>query len=522
MTDLILPCNVKSEGGNMQVLDNSSIKSVIDEYAKSEIQSEAEVRSKLVVPLLCALGYPSELRAEEFPVYGFGGRNKLPAKNADFLLFSNKEFGAHRRDTQKDKDWVQSHSLLIVEAKKPGEMPDSSGQAQFYTMWTKAVAYMVTDGCEIKAYCYSDISSDYKIIGCSISDLPYVAGFNVLSFDNIQSIKEKGQTALQEYNSLQKSAKYPAYIITDDAELNLPNETLVYIRNALGRNANGLSNVQLVAKYLNATDSFLQNDLRYDIPAYMIDIPRGRYNANLYCNDLIFPLIQGEATVFYCNDDLRYLFENEYLQIAICFRKEKLICFEIGYHVLNRTVSARLACFEMINKCFAAKSLRIAVEDSDHTSILLPTGRPGKLWPEKKDISFMLGFWVSGLSKLKAIEEYYDIEFKLEPISGQDNVLKIYESVDVVYDGLMLNENCKITIPSSAFDDDVVIEEPFLCQENEPIPLQDRVIHGITFRPYRSAFLPCKISLSEIKKDDIVRLPGCCEYRVIETNSVTK
>lgn len=506
----------------MQVLDNSSIKAVIDEYAKSEIQSEAEVRSKLVVPLLCALGYPSELRAEEFPVYGFGGRNKLPAKNADFLLFSNKEFGAHRRDTQKDKDWVQSHSLLIVEAKKPGEMPDSSGQAQFYTMWTKAVAYMVTDGCEIKAYCYSDISSDYKIIGCSISDLPYVAGFNVLSFDNIQSIKEKGQTALQEYNSLQKSAKYPAYIITDDAELNLPNETLVYIRNALGRNANGLSNVQLVAKYLNATDSFLQNDLRYDIPAYMIDIPRGRYNANLYCNDLIFPLIQGEATVFYCNDDLRYLFENEYLQIAICFRKEKLICFEIGYHVLNRTVSARLACFEMINKCFAAKSLRIAVEDSDHTSILLPTGRPGKLWPEKKDISFMLGFWVSGLSKLKAIEEYYDIEFKLEPISGQDNVLKIYESVDVVYDGLMLNENCKITIPSSAFDDDVVIEEPFLCQENEPIPLQDRVIHGITFRPYRSAFLPCKISLSEIKKDDIVRLPGCCEYRVIETNSVTK
>lgn len=506
----------------MQVLDNSSIKAVIDEYAKSEIQSEAEVRSKLVVPLLCALGYPSELRAEEFPVYGFGGRNKLPAKSADFLLFSNREFGAHRRDTQKDKDWVQSHSLLIVEAKKPGEMPDSSGQAQFYTMWTKAVAYMVTDGCEIKAYCYSDISSDYKIIGCSISDLPYVAGFNVLSFDNIQTIKAKGQTALQEYNSLQKSAKYPAHIITDDAELNLPNETLVYIRNALGRNANGLSNVQLVAKYLNATDSFLQNDLRYDIPAYMIDIPRGRYNANLYCNDLIFPLIQGEATVFYCNDDLRYLFENEYLQIAICFRKEKLICFEIGYHVLNRTVSARLACFEMINKCFAAKSLRIAVEDSDHTSILLPTGRPGKLWTEKKNISFMLGFWVSGLSKLKAIEEYYDIEFKLEPISGQDNVLKIYESVDVVYDGLMLNENCKITIPSSTFDDDVVIEEPFLCQENEPIPLQDRVIHGITFRPYRSAFLPCKISLSEIKKDDIVRLPGCCEYRVIETNSVTK
>ena len=376
---------------------------------------------------------------------------------------------------------------------------------------------MVTDGCEIQAYCYSDISSDYKIICCTINELPYIENLDMLSFDNVRVIKEKGQVAWQECNALQNSTEYPVHIITDDAELNLPNETLAYIRNALGRNADGLSNVQLVAKYLNATDSFLQNGLRYDIPAYMIDVPRGIYNANLYCDDLIFPLIQGEATVFYCNDDLRYLFENEYMQIAICFRKEKLIHFEMGYHVLNRTVSARLACFETIKKCFAAKSLRIAVEDSDHTSILLPTGRPGKLWPEKKDISFMLGFWVSGLSKLKAIEEYYDIEFKLEPISGEDNVLKMYESVDFVYDGLMLNENCDITLPSNYFDDDIVIEEPFLCQENEPIPLQDRVIHGITFRPYRSAFLPCKISLSEIKKGDIVRLPGCCEYRIVVT-----
>lgn len=374
----------------MQVLDNSSIKAVIDEYAKSEIQSEAEVRSKLVVPLLCALGYPSELRAEEFPVYGFGGRNKLPAKSADFLLFSNKEFGAHRRDTQKDKDWVQSHSLLIVEAKKPGEMPDSSGQAQFYTMWTKAVAYMVTDGCEIKAYCYSDISADYRIICCTTNELPYIENLGMLSFDNVRAIKEKEQVAWQECNALQNSTEYPVHIITDDAELNLPNETLAYIRNALGRNADGLSNVQLVAKYLNATDSFLQNDLRYDIPAYMIDIPRGEYKAKLYYDD------------------------------------------------------------------FA-------------------------------------------------------------PLSGSDKVMELYDSIVFVYNGIMLNENCDITLPSSSFDDDIVIEEPFLCQENEPIPLQDRVIHGITFRPYRSAFLPCKISLSEIKKDDIVRLPGCCEYRIVET-----
>ena len=284
----------------MLVLDNSTIKAVIDEYAKSEIQSEAEVRSKLVVPLLCALGYPSELRAEEFPVYGFGGRKKLPAKSADFLLFSDKEFGAHRNDTQKDKDWVQSHSLLIVEAKKPGEMPDSPGQAQFYTMWTKAVAYMVTDGCEIQAYCYSDISADYRIICCTTNELPYIENLGMLSFDNVRAIKEKEQVAWQECNALQNSTEYPVHIITDDAELNLPNETLAYIRNALGRNADGLSNVQLVAKYLNATDSFLQNDLRYDIPAYMIDIPRGEYSKHSTTAQTRFTTARCRATCALC------------------------------------------------------------------------------------------------------------------------------------------------------------------------------------------------------------------------------
>ena len=61
------------------------------------------------MPLLEALGYPSYLRAEEFPVYGFEGEKRLPAKNADFAMFSDKEFAAHRSFTQKDIIEVCSH-----------------------------------------------------------------------------------------------------------------------------------------------------------------------------------------------------------------------------------------------------------------------------------------------------------------------------------------------------------------------------------------------------------------------------
>jgi len=70
----------------------TQIQNLINEYKESMIQSEAEVRSKLIVPLLGILGYPSYLRAEEFPVYGFEGRKRLATKNADFLLFSDKSF----------------------------------------------------------------------------------------------------------------------------------------------------------------------------------------------------------------------------------------------------------------------------------------------------------------------------------------------------------------------------------------------------------------------------------------------
>ena len=125
---------------------NNNIQRIISEYSKSIIQSEAEVRSKLIVPLLEILGYPSYLRAEEFPVYGFGGGKKLPAKNADYILFSDRQFANHRMFTKKNIEWVQKHSLLVVEAKKPGEMPEILGQPEYYAMWTKAIGYLVIDG----------------------------------------------------------------------------------------------------------------------------------------------------------------------------------------------------------------------------------------------------------------------------------------------------------------------------------------------------------------------------------------
>lgn len=63
-----------------------NISILINDFLKQNIQSEAEVRSKLIVPLLELLGYPMDFRAEEFHVYGYEGSKSL---NQRLLIFFN-------------------------------------------------------------------------------------------------------------------------------------------------------------------------------------------------------------------------------------------------------------------------------------------------------------------------------------------------------------------------------------------------------------------------------------------------
>lgn len=172
--------------------DKVAIQSVIDEYRLSDIQSESEVRSKFIVGLSEVLGYSSQFRGEEFPVYGYGGREPLRAKDADFIFFNDKSFGSYRENTQKNKAWVREHSLLVIEAKKPGEMPEDLGQAQFYTMWTKAVAYIETDGEDFKGYFVNPISSDLEVITAKVDELPNKPEIWNFSYENVLSLKQKG------------------------------------------------------------------------------------------------------------------------------------------------------------------------------------------------------------------------------------------------------------------------------------------------------------------------------------------
>lgn len=496
--------------------NTDTLNALIQEYRKSKIQSEAEVRSKLIVPLLNILGYPSELRAEEFPVYGFEGRKRLPAKDADYILFSDPNFATYRSFTKNDIEWVQSHSILVVEAKKPDQMPDILGQPTYYTMWTRAIAYLATDGEIIRGYFYNPINADREILDCKIDDLPCMMEFWNFSFENLFSKKTNntspGVLTLPLKTSIETPDDYQ--VIGSDDEINLPEGTLNYMRYALGKNADGLGTLSLINRFLSITDCYLQNETRYDIPRYMFDIPREYHDAHLYIDNMVISLTKGSVTYFYWNEYERYTFENDYLIIDIVFYNNKLKDFEVGFHVLDTHVSTRLTNFAMVKKCLHASFITIAVSGNTPKNISLPLRNPKRMWSNKKQALALLDYWTENLEKMVAIEEYYEIQFQLEPVHGQDNLNRLYDAIDFVYDGIAMNTNCEITLPGGFADEDFVIEEPILCQEDVTIPLPPQTIHNYTFIPYKSAFMPCKVNVSGTSSDDIIRVDGCCLYKI--------
>ena len=174
------------------MLKREELVKIIEEYRLSHIQSEAEVSSKLIVPLIEWLGYPSQYRAQEFPVYGYDTGTALRAKSADYVLFDDDDFANHRFSTQKHINWVYNHSLIIIEAKKPGKAPETNTQPQFYSAWTRAIAYLIIDGIRIKGYLYRKNTADTPIIDCDISALVDNEDFLLFSYENTLSIKKNG------------------------------------------------------------------------------------------------------------------------------------------------------------------------------------------------------------------------------------------------------------------------------------------------------------------------------------------
>ena len=485
------------------MLKKDELQGIISEFGKSFIQSEAEVRSKLIVPLIQWLGYDQALRAEEFPVHGFEGRKKLPVKNADFILFTDSQFGKYRGSSDKDITWVQEHSLLVVEAKKTGEMPEVLGQPQYYSIWTKSVAYLVTDGVTIKGRIVKPFSADISIIVCKIDDLPNVKDFLKFSDDNTKKINETGIENLHQIQEgLCLSSLDGEFIryLSPDEEISLPEHALNYVKNALGKNANGLSKYELLHKFLNMTDSYLDNDYRYDIPKYMIDIPRRFIKAELYVNNELLPTMQGEMVIFYRNEIERYEFNGDNVYLPLAYSEGKLAYIGFGYEVLDLYADQRLKKLQKIQKLVNAKKIEIILQDDKKQRITISSQELKKV--TQQDIS--VDYWIEEMKKIQEIEKHFGTRIKLKTLKTPEETEETYRAVDVVYSGMQMKPNICFQIDCSKLDDDIDLQEPLLITSGDKTQLPCITIHECVFTPQQVYLLPTCISKGEKKKECIL------------------
>lgn len=149
-----------------------SINKLVDDFLSMSTQSETEVRTKFVIPLFELLGYPTEFRAEEFPVYGYEGGKAINAKSADILFFNSVEFTNNRERKKDERNWVCEHSILVVEVKKRGESINAEGQAIYYAAWTRSPLYIVSNGEDTSFYKINSNFSDELVLSCKIAQIP--------------------------------------------------------------------------------------------------------------------------------------------------------------------------------------------------------------------------------------------------------------------------------------------------------------------------------------------------------------
>lgn len=482
----------KNETEEKRKQDYSSLQSIIDSFSKSITQSEAEVRSKLIVPIIEWLGYPTEYRAEEFPVYAAEGSKTINAKDADFLLFDDKMFASHRNRVQDEIDWVQEHSLLVFEAKKKGEMPELRGQAQFYTFWTKAVAYILSDGDQIYAYYYNPANKDYCILNCPVKDLPKYKEFSLLSFESIKSVKLKCRESQEEIISELKTQildqkEAPIYITEENVDL-VPDQVVTMMKELSAEKADDLSKLDIINDFFVKTDGYLQNHTRYNIPEYMMRVPRRFVNASIYLDNMVNPSICGTVVECYRNDNDEYHICNDFLDLFALMNRGILGRAIISYHIVDGDVSSRIIKIASIRSLLRAN--KITIEFENENGIKRVVVDPKIFKPDIRKERKLSDFWYKELNKMKCIEDYYKIHFVIKPLYNEE-LVKLYSNVDYVYNGVVKKANCQRIMQGYKSTSRIRVDEPILIESAD----ETRVINLPSLKIYNYNFIPKQIYL---------------------------
>ncbi|WP_158928819.1 type I restriction enzyme HsdR N-terminal domain-containing protein [Acidisphaera sp. S103] len=172
-----------------------------------ELKSEDDVKLRVVIPLLLALGYERRDIRSEYPVtFREGRRGRRPA--ADFVCFSGS---SQDRDT----------SLLVVEAKAPGKvLKNGKAQGESYANNVSAPLLLLTNGEHLEVWQLQATRESERVLAISVASMAAERGkverllgkaaiSDYCKQFNIKTILEtSGDYSRYETAELQRSAMY--------------------------------------------------------------------------------------------------------------------------------------------------------------------------------------------------------------------------------------------------------------------------------------------------------------------------
>ena len=346
----------------------------------------------------------------------------------------------------------------------------------------------------------------------SLKPCPFCGGTDL----HLESFSGWGADVIVCYDCL---ATFSQQEITCEDDLNIPEDTLNYMSEALGKDSIGLNNLQLTAKYLNLTNALLQNRIRYQIPEYMIDIPREFGEVLIYSNDNLFiPLFEANVVHYYRDEVDIFDVYNDFARIIVHTTKGNADDVKIGYRIFDPTTSERLIKLKRIKALLEAKAISVYLKNTSNLSF--------KYISSAVDSSNYLldttNLNISHLEVLESIEEYYGISFKLS-IVGSDEFLELLENTAIIYKGISNEENHVLDYPQEVFNE---IEEGVVeIEQTEPVPdsteggrrtnLPDITLFNYVFTPDTIMFLPCTVNICHGSKEPVA-ISCCCKYKIKE------
>jgi predicted type IV restriction endonuclease len=129
------------------------------EISGATFDNEASVETRLISPLLKALGYENSDISPKHRVIFQEGKAGRPYE-ADFVVFYGE---THNRQT----------SLIVVEAKTPGESFDNAKtQAESYVANVRAPIYILSDGARFSVWQLQLTQESECVIDVQVASLP--------------------------------------------------------------------------------------------------------------------------------------------------------------------------------------------------------------------------------------------------------------------------------------------------------------------------------------------------------------